>query len=72
MQGAGETLRGTFNSSIDRHVGHASPERLAAHNQVLAAGRSEIETGKFYGSGGDDEKVKGKGKLGNILRKPVA
>jgi hypothetical protein len=71
QQGAGETLRGTFNSSIDRHVGHAPPQKLAAHDQVIAAGASEIETGRFHDSFRERERLAGKGKLGGLLRKPV-
>jgi len=47
IHGVGETLRGTFNSSIDRNVGHASAETLAKNEQVLQSGRNEMDTGRF-------------------------
>ena len=46
IQGAGETLRGTVNSAVDRRF-KAPPEQVAAHNQVAQAGREEIETGRM-------------------------
>ena len=46
IQGAGEALRGTVNSAVDRRF-KASPEQVAAHNQVAQAGREEIETGRM-------------------------
>ena len=46
VQGAGETLRGTLNSAVDRRF-KASPEQIAAHNQVAQAGREEIESGRM-------------------------
>ncbi|KAI4270694.1 MAG: hypothetical protein L6R38_007043 [Xanthoria sp. 2 TBL-2021] len=46
IHGAGETLRGTLNSAIDRRTG-APAERLMEHDRVLAAGRHEMETGKM-------------------------
>jgi hypothetical protein len=45
-QGAGEALRGAFNSELDKRTG-APPEALAAHNAVIDRGRAEIETGKY-------------------------
>ncbi|KAF7508288.1 hypothetical protein GJ744_009433 [Endocarpon pusillum] len=72
IHGAGETLRGTLNSSIDRHIGHAPPEKLAAHQQVLAHGASEIESGKLYHDPArEQDRLRAKGRLGGILRKPV-
>ncbi|KAL8991683.1 MAG: hypothetical protein Q9169_007747 [Polycauliona sp. 2 TL-2023] len=46
IHGAGETLRGTLNSAVDRRTG-APAERLAEHDRVLAAGRHEMETGRM-------------------------
>ncbi|KAL8914875.1 MAG: hypothetical protein Q9172_006994 [Xanthocarpia lactea] len=46
IHGAGETLRGTLNSAVDRRTG-APPEKLAEHDRVLAAGRQEMETGRM-------------------------
>lgn len=77
IHGAGETLRGTLNSSIDRHVGHAPPERLAAHEQVVSAGAAEIEAARFHEGARERERLNGngngngKGRLGGLLRKPV-
>jgi hypothetical protein len=68
MQGVGETLRGTLNSSVDRRFGHASPETLAKNEQTLAAGRAEIETGKFHDSVKEREKAH---TVGKIMRKPI-
>lgn len=45
-QGAGETLRGALNSSVDRRF-HAPPDTVAKHDEVAASGRSEIESGRF-------------------------
>lgn len=47
IHGAGETLRGTLNSTIDRRLG-AAPESIAAHDAVADRGRMEIETGQFH------------------------
>ncbi|KAL9034180.1 MAG: hypothetical protein Q9180_005550 [Flavoplaca navasiana] len=46
IHGAGETLRGTLNSAVDRRTG-APAERLAEHDRVLAAGRQEMDTGRM-------------------------
>ncbi|KAL8662537.1 MAG: hypothetical protein Q9168_008243 [Polycauliona sp. 1 TL-2023] len=46
IHGAGETLRGTLNSAVDRRTG-APADRLAEHDRVLAAGRHEMETGRM-------------------------
>ncbi|KAL8786105.1 MAG: hypothetical protein Q9213_002968 [Squamulea squamosa] len=43
IHGAGETLRGTLNSAIDRHTG-APAEKMVDHERVLAAGRQEMDT----------------------------
>ncbi|KAL8851908.1 MAG: hypothetical protein Q9221_003235 [Calogaya cf. arnoldii] len=46
IHGAGETLRGTLNSAVDRRTG-APAERLMEHDRVRAAGRQEMETGRM-------------------------
>ena len=46
-QGAGETLRGTLNATVDRRFGHASPAMHAKNEDVINAGRAEIQTGRF-------------------------
>jgi hypothetical protein len=68
MQGVGETLRGTLNSTMDRKFGHASPETLAKNEQTLAAGRAEIESGKFRDSVKEREKAH---TVGKGLRQPI-
>lgn len=67
MQGVGETLRGTLNSTLDRKLG-APPETLAHNERTLAVGRSEIETGKFHDSVKEREKAH---TVGKVLRKPI-
>lgn len=47
MQGASEALRGALNSSLERHTG-GDPAVIAAHDDVAAKGRREIESGRFY------------------------
>jgi hypothetical protein len=53
---------------MDRRFGHASPETLAKNEQTLAAGRAEIETGKFHDSVKEREKAH---IVGKIMRKPI-
>jgi len=62
----GETLRGTMNSSIDRHL-HASAETIAADNRVAESGRAEMQTGHFSDLTKERERT---GKVRGILRKP--
>lgn len=74
IHGVGETLRGTLNSNIDRRfTGSGNPEKHAAivkkHEDVIAAGRSEIENQRFHDSVREREKAKGVGKV--ISRKPI-
>ena len=45
-QGAGETLRGTLNSSVDRRF-NAPPDKVAQHEQVANVGQQEISGGKL-------------------------
>jgi len=47
IHGAGETLRGTLNSSVDRHFGGSSAA-IEKNQAAIEAGRYEIEKGKFY------------------------
>ena len=42
----GETLRGTVNAGVDKRFNPA-PDTMAAHNQTLEAGRSEIQSGQL-------------------------
>ncbi|KAL8733744.1 MAG: hypothetical protein Q9166_001938 [cf. Caloplaca sp. 2 TL-2023] len=46
IHGAGETLRSTLNSAVDRHTG-APAEKMIDHERALAAGRQEMETGRM-------------------------
>lgn len=46
IQGAGETLRGTVNSAVDRRF-NEQPATVAAHQQIAEQGRREIETGRL-------------------------
>ena len=64
LQGVGETLRGTFNSGLDKHTG-APPERMAAHNQITNSGRQEIEQGRLS----DNSRAQGGINPKSILRK---
>lgn len=64
VQGAGETLRGTFNQAIDKRVGQ-NPEAIAKNNQVLDGGRQEIESGRLSDSSRAQGGINPKG----ILRK---
>ena len=64
-QGAGETLRGTFNSTIDRRF-QAPPETLQNHNNIINSGRAEIESGRFSDVTRENERA---GKIGGVLRK---
>lgn len=75
MHGVGETLRGTLNSNIDRRFpGSGDKEKHAAivqrHDDVVAAGRSEIENQRFHDSVREREKAGAVGKT--ISRKPLA
>lgn len=75
IHGVGETLRGTLNSNIDRRIpGSGNAEQQAAivkrHDDVAAAGRSEMESQRFHDSVRERERVKGVGKV--IGRKPVS
>lgn len=47
LQGAGETLRGTLNSSFDRALG-AGPAAIERNQATIEQGRYEIDQGKFY------------------------
>ena len=67
LKGAGETLRGTFNSAVDRRF-NAPPEQIAAHNQVAQGGRAEIDSGHFNHNGRQAGGV-GSGPIKGILRK---
>ena len=67
MQGVGETLRGTLNSSLDRRFG-APQSTVEQHDAVSAAGRSEIESGRFHDSVKEREKAH---TIGKVMRKPV-
>lgn len=66
-QGAGETLRGSLNSAVDKRFGNAPPETLATHQNQINAGKQEFQTGVF------NEQTKyqegGAPKLKGILRK---
>ena len=64
VQGAGETLRGTFNQAIDKRVGQ-NPEAMAKNNQVLDGGRQEIESAQL----GGNNKTQGGMTPKGILRK---
>lgn len=64
VQGAGETLRGTFNQAIDKRVGQ-NPEAMAKNNQVLDGGRQEIESGRLS----DNSRAQGGMNPKGILRK---
>jgi hypothetical protein len=75
IHGVGETLRGTLNSNIDRRIpGSRSAEQQAAivqkHDDIAAAGRSEMETQRFHDSVREREKARGVGKV--ISRKPLS
>ena len=75
IHGVGETLRGTLNSNIDRRIpGSRNAEQQAAivkgHDDIAAAGRSEMETQRFHDSVREREKARGVGKV--ISRKPLS
>ena len=75
IHGVGETLRGTLNSNIDRRIPTSrDPEQQAAlvkkHEDIAAAGRSEMETQRFHDSVKEREKARGVGKV--ISRKPLS
>jgi hypothetical protein len=46
VQGAGETLRGTLNSSVDRRFG-ANHQTTAKDQAAIETGRYEVENGRF-------------------------
>jgi hypothetical protein len=46
-QGAGEALRGTLNSSVDKRFANPDSSVHAKNQAAIDAGRSEIETGHF-------------------------
>lgn len=60
IHGAGETLRGTFNASVDRHM-HEPEHVTARHDAVASAGKNEIRTGQRHES--ETQKLSGLGKL---------
>ncbi|KAG8528228.1 uncharacterized protein KY384_007145 [Bacidia gigantensis] len=45
IHGAGETLRGTFNSAVDKRF--HDPEAVARNQAIADSGRQEIESGKL-------------------------
>jgi hypothetical protein len=47
LQGAGETLRGTLNSTVDRHFGH-NARAMEKNQEAIDAGRYEIANRRFY------------------------
>ncbi|KAJ3525371.1 hypothetical protein NM208_g11671 [Fusarium decemcellulare] len=47
IHGAGETLRGTLNSTVDKHFG-ANPKAMDKNQAAIDAGRYEIENRMFY------------------------
>ncbi|UZP39473.1 hypothetical protein NXS19_007289 [Fusarium pseudograminearum] len=47
IHGAGETLRGTLNSTVDKHFG-GTPAAIEKNQAAIEAGRYEIDKGKFY------------------------
>ena len=66
-QGAGETVRGTFNSAVDRRF-NQPPDQVAAHNQTANSGRMEMDSGQLSN---DSRQAGGVGTTGlkGILRK---
>jgi hypothetical protein len=47
LQGAGETLRGTLNSTVEKHFG-ANPQAIEANQAAIDAGRYEMDNRRFY------------------------
>ncbi|KAK2927188.1 hypothetical protein FoTM2_012362 [Fusarium oxysporum f. sp. vasinfectum] len=47
IHGAGETLRGTLNSSVDKHFG-GTPQAIEKNQAAIDAGRYEIDNRTFY------------------------
>lgn len=47
VQGAGETLRGTLNSTVERHLG-SNQQAVEKSQAAIDAGRYEIENKQFY------------------------
>ncbi|KAL8715739.1 MAG: hypothetical protein Q9220_000406 [cf. Caloplaca sp. 1 TL-2023] len=46
VHGAGETLRSTVNSAVDRRF-NTPAEKMAEHDRILQAGRQEMDTGRM-------------------------
>ncbi|KAF2840046.1 hypothetical protein M501DRAFT_1056415 [Patellaria atrata CBS 101060] len=66
LHGAGETLRGTFNQSIDRRWDSKNTALQSKNEEVIARGRQEIENARFGESFHHRER---QGRLSNILTK---
>lgn len=64
LQGAGETLRGTFNQAIDKHAG-ANPVAMEKNSRVMEGGRQEVESGRLS----DNSRAQGGINPKGILRK---
>ena len=47
IHGAGETIRGTLNSTVDRHLG-ADPKAMEKNQAAIETGRFEMENKQFY------------------------
>lgn len=58
IHGAGEALRGTVNSVVDRRLG-ADQETMKKNEAAIQAGRYEIENCRFYGKKGEEPPSQG-------------
>jgi len=67
IHGAGETLRGTLNQTVDsRMTRHPNPELAARNEQIIAQGRAEIERARLNDAQRHPER---QGRLSSILTK---
>lgn len=63
IHGAGEALRGTVNSVVDRRLG-ADPETMKKNEDAIQVGRYEIENRRFHGKQSDDPQAPSQSDLG--------
>lgn len=63
IHGAGEALRGTVNSVVDRKLG-ADPETMKKNEDAIQVGRYEIENRRFHGKQSDDPQAPSQSDLG--------
>lgn len=65
IHGAGEALRGTVNSVVDRRLG-ADPETMKKNEDAIQVGRYEIENRRFHGKQNDEPQAPSQSDVGKV------